>query len=118
MERTWHGRIFEELEIFRERVELQQVTMLSDQQVFRFIVGTRKFVDDIADVCADSEIAGAADIDRNTHRSWRSPRCAGTPCQGGRDIPASIVERKLHRKFSHFGANAALPLGVAEMRKH
>src|SRR5690242_17452845 len=92
--------------------------LLPDQQVFGFLVRARKLVDDVADVRADSEIAGATDIDGNTHRRWRSAGCAGTPCQGRRDVPAPVVERKLRGKLGHFGANAAFPLGVPQMRKH
>jgi hypothetical protein len=46
------------------------VPALSDQQVLSFRVGTRELIHDIAYVRAESEIAGAPDIDRNTHRRW------------------------------------------------
>src|SRR5260370_31147217 len=103
MERTWVGRVFEQLKIVRKRIEFLQVPLLSNQQVLRFAVSARNLIQDVADVGSDSEIAGAPDIDRNTHR--RLAGCAGTPCEGWCDFPAAVVERKLCRELRDFSAD-------------
>src|ERR1700688_2819925 len=62
LEGTRIGMIFEQREIFGQRIEFIQVRLLADQQVFRVIALARKLVDDIANVRADSEISSSSDI--------------------------------------------------------
>src|SRR5450759_5207396 len=111
VERPRLGRIFEQGEILGQGIEFFKVRLLTDKEIFRAVPGARKLVDDVADVSADSEITGAPDIDRNTHRYRRSARGAAAPGQRRREVPAPRVQRELHGKLRNLGANAPLALG-------
>jgi hypothetical protein len=116
VERAGFGRIVEELEVFREWIELVQVRMLADQEVFGIAVGAGKLVNDVANIRAESEIAGAPDIDGNTHRRARLARGVAAPCQSRRNVPAARVQRELHGKVRDLCPDALLALGIAQMR--
>ena len=93
------------------------VPVLSDQQVFGIAVGACELVHDVAYIGAEPEITGAPDINRNTHRSGRSARGAAAPCQRRFNVPAAGIERKLRRELRDLGPDAALALGVTQVRE-
>src|SRR5579862_1924783 len=109
------GRVVEQGEIFGQGIEFIEMRLLADQQIFRVVARARKLVDDVTDVSADSEIAGAPDIDCDTHRRRRSARGGAAPGKRWSDVPAPRVQRELHGEFGDFRADAPFALSVAQM---
>src|SRR5260370_17958014 len=64
---AWLMRIFQQLEIFRKRIELRHVTPLANQQVARFVVDARELIDDVANVGAQAVIPGTPYINGHAH---------------------------------------------------
>src|SRR5579871_1885527 len=89
--------------------------LLADEQVFGTVGRARELVDDIPDVGADSEIARAPDIDRDTHRLALSRPCCGCP-QGKGQSPSAACRAEIAPRIQRLRRECAAP-GLRRDRK-